>query len=389
MRWRCVVLVAVAGCRLGDLVTPPAAGRLSFTVQPSDAAPDAAISPPVQVTVFDATGAPDTGYQGPVVITLAANPGGATVSGDTVVNAVHGVAVFDQLHIDQPGSGYVLRAVATGRAPAASAAFDVTTAALPPVAAFSVSCTSLSCAFTDGSSDADGTITAWSWTFGDGGSSSSQNPSHAYATAGSYSVRLIVTDNDGAKDTTSTSVTVSAANQPPTAAFSASCNNLTCDFTDASSDADGSLIAWSWSFGDGNTSTSHNPSHTYGAAGSYTVQVAVADDGGATDVTSKTVTVTAANQPPSVNAGPDVNLVVGLFTLNATFSDPDATDGPWSYTIDWGDGSTTTGSTSDQSSPITAGHTYLFPGQYHVRVTVTDQRGGSGSDETVVTVTLS
>ena len=42
---------------------------------------------------------------------------------------------------------------------------------VPPVAGFSAACGGLSCGFTDQSSDADGTITAWSWNFGDGSSS--------------------------------------------------------------------------------------------------------------------------------------------------------------------------------------------------------------------------
>lgn len=55
-----------------------------------------------------------------------------------------------------------------------------------------------------GSSDPDGSITAYRWEFGDGGSSSAPNPSHAYAAAGSYTVRLTVTDNQGASASEST-----------------------------------------------------------------------------------------------------------------------------------------------------------------------------------------
>src|SRR5207247_369959 len=81
-----------------------------------------------------------------------------------------------------------------------------------------------------------------------------------------------------------------------------------------------------------------NPSHTYATADSYAVTLTVTDNQGATGSTSQTVTVTQPNQPPSVNAGPDEKVLLGLFyTLNASFSDPD--NGPWSYTINWGDGS--------------------------------------------------
>jgi len=75
-----------------------------------------------------------------------------------------------------------------------------------PTAAFSHSCTDLSCGFTDGSTDADGTLTGWSWSFGDGTTSSARNPSHTYAAAGLYSVSLTVTDDDGASHTVTSTV---------------------------------------------------------------------------------------------------------------------------------------------------------------------------------------
>ncbi|MEZ4701271.1 MAG: PKD domain-containing protein [Rhodothermales bacterium] len=77
----------------------------------------------------------------------------------------------------------------------------------------------------------------------------------------------------------------------PVASFTSSCTLLSCDFTDTSSDADGSVVSWSWTFGDGGTSTAQNPSHAYGANGTYTVGLTVTDDQGATGTTSKTVTV--------------------------------------------------------------------------------------------------
>src|SRR5207244_3004476 len=135
----------------------------------------------------------------------------------------------------------------------------------PPTAAFTASCPTLTCSFTDQSSDPDGTIATWQWTFGDGTTgSTAQNPSHTYSAAGSYTVTLTVTDNQGAPNTVTHSVAPSQPNQPPTAAFTASCPTLTCSFTDQSSDPDGSITTWHWNFGDGTTaSTTRNPSHTY------------------------------------------------------------------------------------------------------------------------------
>ncbi len=78
----------------------------------------------------------------------------------------------------------------------------------PPAADFTSSCTGLTCNFTDQSFDSDGNVTGWSWTFGDGGTSTAQNPSRTYASAGTYTVKLTVTDNDGATQQRTASVQV-------------------------------------------------------------------------------------------------------------------------------------------------------------------------------------
>src|SRR5207247_4453457 len=123
------------------------------------------------------------------------------------------------------------------------------------------------------------------------------------AISGSNTVTLRVTDNQGAASTTAShTVTVTAPNQPPTANFTFSCSGLGCNFTSTSSDPDGTIASYSWTFGDATSSTLQNPSHTYGAAGSYTVTLRVTDNQGAqSTTTSKTVTVTAPNQPPTAN----------------------------------------------------------------------------------------
>ena len=81
------------------------------------------------------------------------------------------------------------------------------------------------------------------------------------------------------------------ANEPPIAVFTPSCDNLSCDFADASTDADGSVVRWDWDFGDGNSSTLQNPSHTYTTGGTFTVILTVTDDDGATGSTSQSVTI--------------------------------------------------------------------------------------------------
>jgi len=105
---------------------------------------------------------------------------------------------------------------------------------------------------------------------------------------------------------------------------------------------------------------------------------------GGTATVSYYVTCTTPNQPPIVNAGSDQTVLLGLlYTETASFSDPN-NDGPWSYTINWGDGSSTSGTTWSQGT-ISASHSYLL-GTFTIRVTVTDSHGASGSDSKVLTV---
>ncbi|WP_444997385.1 PKD domain-containing protein [Aliikangiella sp. IMCC44359] len=64
------------------------------------------------------------------------------------------------------------------------------------------------------SSDVDGYVASWLWNFGDSTSSTSANPNHTYNSAGTYTVSLTVTDDDGAKHTTTTSATISGGSDP-------------------------------------------------------------------------------------------------------------------------------------------------------------------------------
>jgi subtilisin family serine protease len=92
-------------------------------------------------------------------------------------------------------------------------------------------------------------------------------------------------------------------NQPPTASFTYSCTDLTCNFTDTSTDPDGLIASRSWNFGDGTSSTATNPSRTYSASGTYTVTLTVTDNGGATANTSQSVPVSGSSGSTFVLTG--------------------------------------------------------------------------------------
>jgi len=188
-----------------------------------------------------------------------------------------------------------------------------------PTAAFTPSCTLLACTFTSTSSDPEGDALTYQWNFGEPSSgtnntSTAQSPSHTYAAAGSFHVTLTVTDANGAASGVADSlVTVSAgaANQPPTASFTVTCNGEDCTFTDGSSDPEGGALTYDWDFGDGSAhGTDQSPAHTYTvtAVTPFTVTLIVTDDQGATGTTSQSITVTppAGLQCSGVNCTLDI-----------------------------------------------------------------------------------
>jgi hypothetical protein len=82
-----------------------------------------------------------------------------------------------------------------------------------PVSVFSVACAELTCAFTNASSDGDGEIASAVFHFGDGTSSSEPNPTHVYETGGTYSLRLVITDDDGAVSESAQEIWINATPQ--------------------------------------------------------------------------------------------------------------------------------------------------------------------------------
>jgi PKD repeat protein len=175
------------------------------------------------------------------------------------------------------------------------------TVALPvsnPVAAFTTLTSGQTVSFdASSSSTTNATITRYNWTFGDGTPAGvpGVTVSHTYP-VGTWNPSLTITDSQGRSSTVSHPVTVTApVNQPPTAAFTASTSALTASFSAVtSSDGDGSIAAYAWTYGDGGTGTGLNPTHRYSVAGTFSVRLTVTDNLGATGTTTKSVTVTAA-----------------------------------------------------------------------------------------------
>jgi len=111
------------------------------------------------------------------------------------------------------------------------------------------------------SSDSDGNIISYAWDFKDGNTGSGETINHTFSSIGSYNVKLTVTDNEGATDSTTKTITVTEPpNQSPIASFTASPTSgvvpLEVSFDAFGSyDPDGNIVSYAWDFKDGNTGT--------------------------------------------------------------------------------------------------------------------------------------
>jgi PKD repeat protein len=145
--------------------------------------------------------------------------------------------------------------------------------------------------FTNSSAIASGTLTHL-WSFGDGGTASSFNATKTYGSAGTYSVKLVSTSNNGCKDSTTRQVTV---HPMPVAGFTVSpaiqcLTGNSFSFTNNSTVSGGTTTS-NWTFGNGSTSTSQNPTNSYSNVGAYTVKLISTSNNGCKDSTTRDVRV--------------------------------------------------------------------------------------------------
>jgi PKD repeat protein len=184
-------------------------------------------------------------------------------------------------------------------------------------------------------------------------------------------------------DATARNFDVADANIRPIADFTESCIELLCTFdASASDDEDGTIDSYSWEYGDGAIAedAGFNPSHTYAAAGTYTVFLAVTDNEGAVGIVSRDITVTSST---GGNA-PTASFTFSCTDLACNFDASGSTDDGniVSYRWNFGDG-------SDPVTEVIPGssYTYATAGSYTVTLVVTDDENATSSTTQTVGTT--
>ncbi len=210
--------------------------------------------------------------------------------------------------------------------------------------------------FTDSSTTASGSISAWLWTFGDNTApATTQNPQHTYAACGYYEVTLNIVTSSFCTSIFTDTVYVSQGTLP-TFTFTVDTTTGDVDFNGAPTST---TIDYAWDFGDASMGTGENPTHTYAVSGNYVVCLTVTDTAGfCTYMFCDTVPVYIA--PANCSATWTNNPLGGQQTFTAQPFDPN-----WNYSWDFGDAS------AFGNGFITT-HTYTVTGTYTVCLTVTD-----------------
>jgi gliding motility-associated-like protein len=217
-----------------------------------------------------------------------------------------------------------------------------------------------------------GNPVSWQWDLygiGVGTPSALQNPSATYFTPGQYTIRLIVTNAAGIKDTAIKPLYITVFSKPIvniSASSVTGCYPLPVCFTDNSTPGSGTITDWFWDFGDGTSSTLQNPCHTYVGSGNYNVTLRVKNSNGCDRTRPYNNYITISN---GVHAAFTNSLPSGC-SVPATIIFQNQSTGTGLLTYEWtfGDGPTISTATSPS-------HTYAAAGTYTVQLIVTNTTG--------------
>ena len=225
------------------------------------------------------------------------------------------------------------------------------------------------------STDADGRILSYDWNMGNGVNREGVAPAFAFTDARTYLITLRASDDGGAVGVATAELRVSG-NQLPEAVISASPNSVRVDDlvsfdATASSDPDGEISRYSWSFGDGGRAEGELATHRYNNPGIYEAFLEVTDNNGGKSFDAIIVTV-GDHEPPvaQINIAGQIARAGAPVSLSAAGSS-DSDGEIVSYAWDFGDGT--------QGSGTQVQHTWFSPGDYTVSLRVTDNHGKSDS----------
>lgn len=254
--------------------------------------------------------------------------------------------------------------------------------------------------------DPDGSIVSRVWTKLIGGAATITTPSSNTTTitglvVGSYQFQLCATDNSGATVCDQMNVTVNAAANVPPIANAGADKNITLPTSSVTqvgsgTDADGSITGYLWTLitspagsapvivNAGQATTLIN---NLIVAGTYTFQLRVTDNVGATATDQMFVTVNnPANQPPVIAPGPNQTLTLpttsSVFAGNAT--DPDGTIVSHTWSFISGPGATPTITTPSSYTSTVTGMT--IAGSYTFQLSATDNLGATSTSSMVILV---
>ncbi|MFK7972077.1 MAG: PKD domain-containing protein [Bacteroidia bacterium] len=237
--------------------------------------------------------------------------------------------------------------------------------------------------FTDSSTTSEDVIVSWSWDFGDAASganntSNQEDPTHTFSAPGTYTVTLEIGTNNGCSNIITRQVTVDAI---PEADFTFQnvCEGLPHSFSNTSTISIGNISQYTWSFGDGNSSTSNNATHQYTDPTFYNVTLVAETPNGCVD----SITQTVLYHPNPIASFAVVNAcqdsVVFAFDGAAVGGGLDEVN-QWFW--DFGDPS----SPNNNSVWDNPRHVYENAGQAVIQLTVTTANGCS--DDTTAEVTI-
>jgi len=231
--------------------------------------------------------------------------------------------------------------------------------AQPPVANFNANvysgCAALTVTFSDQST---GNPKFWNWDFGNGQLSNLQNPIVTFSNPGTYTITLVVKNNDGVDGITKFNyITV---NPSPQAAFTSS-STLACapsviNFFDNSTDSVGTIVAWKWTFSDGTTYNTQNVAKVFTTPGFYDVNLLVTSSTGCLGGTgvNRYIRIVSGLAVDFVNSDPQT--CRPPFPVNFT----NQTSGPGILNYNWDFGNATTSTVTDPSTIYNTAGTYTI-----------------------------